>query len=285
MHIDDEVTPRTAKASVAFGGLHTNVWERNHIRLNTKLKVYKAVVLSTLLYTCVTWAVYQRHAKRLNRFHLSCLRKLLKIGWKDKIPDTKVLKKAKMQSIHTLLKLAQLMLQECLMSGCQRKFSMENCRKESAHKVVKTNAKKTPLKPRLRISIFQLSPGNRLRRIEQNGVASSTKKPHNLLNQRESVKLKGSVKKGKQEPRDHHQTSLVMRKPDFCICENKDADQLRGNREADQRLCFRYTDSTIPLLHTSKILASSHLLWLYRPVCVGPGQKPRRPVFSERGSD
>ena len=40
-----------------------------------------------------------------------------------------------------------------------------------------------------------------------------------------------------------------MRKPAFCICENKDADQLRGNREADHRLCFRYTDSTIPLLH------------------------------------
>ena len=39
-----------------------------------------------------------------------------------------------------------------------------------------------------------------------------------------------------------------MRKPAFCICENKDADQLRGNREADQHLCFRYTDGTIPLL-------------------------------------
>ena len=47
--------------------------------------------------------------------------------------------------------------------------------------------------------------------------------------------------------------SLVMRKPDFCICENKDADQLRGNREADQRLCFRHMDSAIPLL--SKLLA------------------------------
>ena len=43
-----------------------------------------------------------------------------------------------------------------------------------------------------------------------------------------------------------------MRKPAFCICENKDADQLRGNREADQRLCFRYTDSTIPLLSNSE---------------------------------
>ena len=44
-----------------------------------------------------------------------------------------------------------------------------------------------------------------------------------------------------------------MRKPAFCICENKDADQLRGNREADQRLCFRYIDSTIPLLPKSEI--------------------------------
>ena len=47
--------------------------------------------------------------------------------------------------------------------------------------------------------------------------------------------------------------SRVMRKPAFCISENKDADQLRNNREADQRLCFRYTDSTIPLLSKSEI--------------------------------
>ena len=44
-----------------------------------------------------------------------------------------------------------------------------------------------------------------------------------------------------------------MRKPAFCICENKAADQLRGNREADQRLCFRYIDSTIPPLPKSEI--------------------------------
>ena len=44
-----------------------------------------------------------------------------------------------------------------------------------------------------------------------------------------------------------------MRKPDFCICENKDADQLRGNREADQRLCFRYMDSTTHILSKSEI--------------------------------
>ena len=82
-----------------------------------------------------------------------------------------------------------------------------------------------------------------------------------------------------------------MRKPDFCLGENKGADQLRGNREADQRLCFRYSDSTIPtrivqfLFYLNpKFQASSSFLSLYRPVCVGPGRKPRRPVFSRRGS-
>ena len=44
-----------------------------------------------------------------------------------------------------------------------------------------------------------------------------------------------------------------MGKPTICIGENKGADQLRGNREADQPLCFRYTDSTIPLFSKSKI--------------------------------
>ena len=108
MHIGDEVTARTAKTSVAFGRLRTNFWERNEIRLDTKLKVYKAVVLPILLYACETWTVYQRHAKKVNHFQLSCQRKILKIRWQDKIPDSEVLKKANMQSIHTLLKLVQL---------------------------------------------------------------------------------------------------------------------------------------------------------------------------------
>ena len=48
VHIDDEVTTRIAKASVSFGRLRGNVWDRNGIGLDTKLEVYKAMVLSTL---------------------------------------------------------------------------------------------------------------------------------------------------------------------------------------------------------------------------------------------
>ena len=72
--------------------------------------------------------------------------------------------------------------------------------------------------------------------------------------------------------------SFVFRKLAFCICKNKDADQLRSNCVADQRLCFCYSDSTIPLL------PKSDLLLLHSPVCVGPGRNPRRPFFSQLGS-
>ena len=75
-----------------------------------------------------------------------------------------------------------------------------------------------------------------------------------------------------------------MRKPTFCICENKGADQLRSNCAADQSLCFRFKDSTIPLLPNPNFQASSNLLRMYSPISVEPGRKPRRQVFMRHGS-
>ena len=72
--------------------------------------------------------------------------------------------------------------------------------------------------------------------------------------------------------------SLVMRKPAFCICENKNPDQLIGAFV----FVIRIVQSVYYL--NPKFQASSHLLWLYSPVCVEPGRKPLRPVFSQRGS-
>ena len=106
--IDDEVNTRLAKASASFGRLHKNVWDRNGITIETKIKVYKAVVLTTLLYGCESWTVYQRHVKRLNHFHTTRLRQLLGIKWQDRIPDTEVLTRANLPSINTMLMQTQL---------------------------------------------------------------------------------------------------------------------------------------------------------------------------------
>ena len=61
-----------------------------------------------------------------------------------------------------------------------------------------------------------------------------------------------------------HCIQCVMRKRDFCLCENKGADQLRGNHAA-----------------TSTFLLAT---WIVQPICVAPGRKPQRTVFLHCGS-
>ena len=106
--IDDEVDARIDKATTAFGRRRTNVRERQGLDLQTKPKVYKAVVMTTLLHACETWTVYCSYARKLNILHVNWLRRLLRITWQDMIPDTKVFKRAWLQSIHALLTKTQL---------------------------------------------------------------------------------------------------------------------------------------------------------------------------------
>ncbi|BHF66057.1 hypothetical protein SprV_0200907100 [Sparganum proliferum] len=104
--IDDEVANRISKASQAFGRLQSTVWNRHGLQLSTKLKMYKAVILSRLLYGAETRTVYTKQARRLNHFHLSCLRRILRLNWQDRIPD--ILERTGILSIYTMLRQMQL---------------------------------------------------------------------------------------------------------------------------------------------------------------------------------
>ncbi|BHF85075.1 hypothetical protein SprV_1002823300 [Sparganum proliferum] len=68
----------------------------------------KAVILPTLLYGAETWTVYTRQARRLNHFHLICLRRILRLNWRDRIVDTDVLERTGILSIYTILRQMQL---------------------------------------------------------------------------------------------------------------------------------------------------------------------------------
>ena len=65
-NIDAEVENRIAKASSTCGHLQKTVWERRGIKTSTKVKVYRATVIPTLLYACETWTLYERQIASSN---------------------------------------------------------------------------------------------------------------------------------------------------------------------------------------------------------------------------
>jgi len=46
-----------------------------------KLRVYNALVLSVLLYGCETWIILKSDERKLEAFHMSCQRRMLRIRW------------------------------------------------------------------------------------------------------------------------------------------------------------------------------------------------------------
>ena len=65
-------------------------------------------MLTTLLYGCETWTLYRRSIRRLDQFHLRCLRKIARVKWQDRIPNTDVLITCGNMGIEAFLLKAQL---------------------------------------------------------------------------------------------------------------------------------------------------------------------------------
>ncbi|KAL8570481.1 hypothetical protein ACOMHN_034516 [Nucella lapillus] len=106
--LDKEISNRIAKANASYGRLLKRVWNERGLKLETKCAVYRAVVLTALLYGCESWTVYRRHVKLLGQFHQRCLRRILNMKWYYRVSNVKVLLQAQMPSIDALLTQSQL---------------------------------------------------------------------------------------------------------------------------------------------------------------------------------
>ena len=76
-------------------------------RLQAKTKVMTDIIRDLLFQRCLRSSCFW-HARKLNHFHTTCLRKLLNNKWQDRIPDTEVLAQAGLSSIYTILMQSQL---------------------------------------------------------------------------------------------------------------------------------------------------------------------------------
>lgn len=87
LSIDVEINIRITKAAGVMARLNQRVWNNTNLTVKTKLCISKACAISTLLCSIETWTNHVRHEKKLNRFHLRCLRHILRIQWQDKVPN------------------------------------------------------------------------------------------------------------------------------------------------------------------------------------------------------
>ncbi|XP_046962200.1 uncharacterized protein LOC124531734 [Vanessa cardui] len=104
LSLDAEIDSRIGKAASTFGRLRSRAWDNRHLTVKTKMLVYQSCVLSTLLYGAETWTTYAKQERRLNTFHLRCLRNILGITWKDRVTNESVLGEAQLPSITAILK-------------------------------------------------------------------------------------------------------------------------------------------------------------------------------------
>ena len=100
--IDAEIKTRVNKAGAAFGRWKQRLRSSHDVSIRAKMSVYNAVVIPTLLNGCETWTLHRRHTKRLDSFHMRCLRRILGIQWQDRIPTTEMLQRGRSTGLPAL---------------------------------------------------------------------------------------------------------------------------------------------------------------------------------------
>ena len=104
MSLERELDRRIGMAASAFSRLGTRGWKNPPTLIKTKVTVYNACVVSTLLYGSECWKTYAAQEHRLNVFHMRSFRKLLGIYWMSRTPNTVVLSRCGLTTMFTMLR-------------------------------------------------------------------------------------------------------------------------------------------------------------------------------------
>ena len=84
-----DVKRRIALASSVMASLK-KIWRDRRLSLPIKIRTYKALVLSTLLYAAETWTLRVEDSRILESFHMKCQRQILGIKWQDHVRNVEV---------------------------------------------------------------------------------------------------------------------------------------------------------------------------------------------------
>lgn len=98
----EDIKARIGKARNALIHLK-HIWASNVYSKKTKVKVYRACVLSILLYGSETWRMTEGDLQKLSSFHNKCLRRIARVFWPNKITNIELHKKCEIDSMADII--------------------------------------------------------------------------------------------------------------------------------------------------------------------------------------
>ena len=81
----------------------SNIWRNKQLATTLKCKLYRAFILSAVLYSSETWTINKALEEKLDSFHLNCLRRILCLSYMTKITNQSVLNKTQLPVISKII--------------------------------------------------------------------------------------------------------------------------------------------------------------------------------------
>ncbi|KAE9546983.1 hypothetical protein FO519_009804 [Halicephalobus sp. NKZ332] len=93
----EEVLSRIGQSTTAFSTLKWCLWNQKNITVKTKIRLFRTLVMPILLYGAETWTLLQTDLNKLEVFQMRCLRQILKVSLRDRIPNEAIRSRCEQQ--------------------------------------------------------------------------------------------------------------------------------------------------------------------------------------------
>ena len=100
----EEVAIRISKAVKVFNALYHPLWKRKQVSVVTKMSIYRAAVLPTLLYGSETWVLGFKEITRLEVFQMRCLRTIIGVTRLDHIKNDDIRERTQQCTVEELVR-------------------------------------------------------------------------------------------------------------------------------------------------------------------------------------
>ena len=79
------------------------LWKSKQLSIPLKCKLYRALVLSVVLYSSETWTMNKSTQWKLESFHTSCLRRILCLSYMERVTNEEVMAKSRMSTLSAMI--------------------------------------------------------------------------------------------------------------------------------------------------------------------------------------